>query len=69
MAERESRYERLKNRQRPVHEGDEFSLRHPKMPPEKRAKIFQPFDALRGFSAEIDIAKENAAGFEENDGE
>ncbi len=66
MAE-QSTYERLKGRQRPVHDGDDFSIRHPKMPMEKRAKIFQPFDALRGFSAEIDIKREkvDAGGSEE----
>ena len=32
---------------------DDFSLRHPKMEPGKRAKIFAPFDALRGFSFAI----------------
>ncbi len=57
MAEKESSYERLKGKERPVHEGDDFAIRHPKMPLEKRAKIFQPFDALRGFSAELDIVR------------
>lgn len=28
---------------------DAFSLRHPAMTPGHRAKIFAPFDALRGF--------------------
>ena len=32
---------------------DDFSLRHPKMDLGKRAKIFAPFDALRGFSFAI----------------
>lgn len=31
--------------------------RHPKMDHIQRAKIFAPFDALRGFDAEIDIAQ------------
>ena len=35
---------------RPRHERDDrFSIRHPRMDPAKRAKIFAPFDALRGF--------------------
>ena len=39
---------------RPVHQKfDEFSLRHPKMDTGHRAKIFAPFDALRGFSDAI----------------
>lgn len=33
---------------------DDFSLRHPKMQPGKRAKIFSPFAALRGFEEAID---------------
>lgn len=38
-------------RGRPQHERyDRFSIKHPKMDPGKRAKIFAPFDALRGFS-------------------
>ncbi len=39
---------------RPQHDGcDPFSLKHPKMDTGRRAKIFAPFDALRGFSAAI----------------
>ncbi len=60
MNDQRSLYERLKDRERPVHEGDDFAIRHPKMPLDKRAKIFQPFDALRGFSAELDIVREEA---------
>ena len=46
---------------RPQHaEFDDFSLRHPKMPHGKRAKIFAPFDALRGFG-EVLAAEELAA--------
>ena len=32
---------------------DRFSARHPKMPAGRRAKIFAPFDALKGFSEAI----------------
>ena len=39
--------------QRPRHRMDEFEFQHPPMEREKRAKIFAPFDALRGFSAAI----------------
>ena len=36
---------------RPVHQKfAEFWCRHPNMDPGQRAKIFAPFDALRGFS-------------------
>lgn len=39
---------------RPQHERfDAFSIRHPKMDCGKRAKIFAPFDALRGFNFAI----------------
>ena len=42
---------------KPKHERfDIFRAKHPTMDPGKRAKIFAPFDALRGFSAAI-IAK------------
>ena len=42
---------------RPRHEKlDPFRRRHPRMDLGKRAKIFAPFDALRGFSAAV-IAK------------
>ena len=38
-------------RGRPRHEGlDPFSIRHPRMAPAKRAKIFAPFEALKGLS-------------------
>ena len=40
--------------ERPKHKKtDPFGIRHPSMEPGKRAKIFAPFDALRGFSAAI----------------
>ena len=32
---------------------DSFRIRHPKMDPGKRAKLFAPFDALRGFDFAI----------------
>ena len=39
---------------RPQHERlDDFSVQHPKMDCRKRAKIFAPFDALRGFNFAI----------------
>ena len=41
---------------------DSFRLRHPAMPLEQRAKIFAPFDALRGFDFAI---RENQSAFEE----
>lgn len=39
---------------KPRHEGfDYFLARHPKMEQGKRAKIFSPFDALKGFSEAV----------------
>ncbi len=44
---------------------DPFWIRHPPMDPGRRAKIFAPFDALRGFNAAIlaRTAEENAGGY------
>ena len=48
------RYREVFFRGRPRHDrGDEFTLRHPVMDQGKRAKIFSPFDALRGFSEAV----------------
>ena len=48
------RYQQAFDRGRPRHrDGDAFSQRHPAMDLGRRAKIFAPFDALRGFSAAI----------------
>lgn len=41
-------YADIMDRQRPRHEGDAFSRRHPPMPLSDRAKIFMPFRALQG---------------------
>ena len=38
---------------RPVHDGDVFSRRHPKMTQLNRAKIFAPFAALTGFDSSV----------------
>ena len=43
----------LLGKERPAHDGDRFSLRHPRMPRGQRAKLFAPFDALRGFDFAI----------------
>ena len=51
----EMKYARALTRERPAHDAwDEFSYRHPKMPPGQRAKIFAPFDALRGFDLRLE---------------
>ena len=41
-------YEDIIDKKRPVHDNDDFSIRHPKMSREDRAKIFAPFAALKG---------------------
>lgn len=60
-------YAKIMAKHRPEHNGDEFSFRHPKMDIAKRAKLFAPFDALRGFDAAIDIANNNASYVEKRD--
>ncbi|MCC6095116.1 MAG: hypothetical protein LIV24_08905 [Eubacterium sp.] len=47
-------YQALKKQHRPIHNGDPFSLRHPKMARGNRAKLFAPFDALAGFDESMD---------------
>lgn len=49
---------------RPQHGRDDpFRIRHPKMPCERRAKIFSPFDALKGFGEAL-AAQEVLSGKE-----
>jgi hypothetical protein len=48
------KYAKAYKKGRPVHSaGDSFSIKHPPMPLSKRAKIFSPFDALKGFSEAV----------------
>lgn len=52
------RYREVFLKGKPQHEMyDKFSVKHPKMDVGKRAKIFAPFDALKGFNEAI-TAKE-----------
>ena len=57
------RYREVFARGRPRHpQGDVFAQKHPAMDCGKRAKIFSPFDALRGFSDAVaakDVLYEN----------
>ena len=46
-------YADIIDRQRPVHTDDAFGRRHPSMSMAKRAKIFAPFAALKGFDEAI----------------
>ena len=51
------KYRKILDIGKPVHNPDDpFYIRHPKMDLSRRAKIFAPFDALRGFDAAV-IAK------------
>ena len=47
------RYEDVLEKGKPYHDGDYFSIRHPHMDCGKRAKIFAPFAALKGFEEEV----------------
>ncbi|SFG70466.1 MULTISPECIES: hypothetical protein [unclassified Oribacterium] len=48
------RYQSVYDKGKPIHNPtDSFSIKHPSMDLGKRAKIFNPFDALRGFSGEL----------------
>ena len=56
----EEKYKYAFSRERPAHElCDEFSLRHPRMPLQQRAKIFSPFAALRGFEEALESKLEH----------
>ncbi|MBQ1400831.1 MAG: SOS response-associated peptidase [Firmicutes bacterium] len=56
----ESRYLEIMRKGKPVHDPDDaFRAKHPAMPLSRRAKIFSPFDALKGFREAI-AAKEEA---------
>ena len=63
-------YTVLITRHRPLHNGDTFSRQHPKMRRGNRAKIFAPFDALKGFNevvASKDVLYENKRELNEED--
>ncbi len=48
------RYRKVYERGKPKHAPfDDFSIKHPAMDLSRRAKIFSPFDALKGFNEEI----------------
>ena len=48
------RYRNVLEKGKPVHDkNDSFSIRHPAMDLSRRAKIFNPFDALKGFNDEL----------------
>lgn len=48
------KYKKVISEGKPVHDRyDSFSAKHPAMPLSKRAKIFSPFDALKGFNEAV----------------
>lgn len=48
------KYQKVYDKGKPVHKNfDSFSIKHPPMDLSRRAKIFNPFDALKGFSEEL----------------
>ena len=53
-------YTDLYYKERPDHSEDMFFRKYPPMSLDKRAKIFSPFDALRGFDAAVDIARDTS---------
>ncbi|MCR4924293.1 MAG: hypothetical protein K5931_09845 [Lachnospiraceae bacterium] len=68
------RYKDVFLKGKPKHDRtDSFSIKHPAMDLGRRAKIFSPFDALKGFSDELarseQIAEESFAdnGYEKTD--
>ena len=48
-----ARYGSIIFRDGPVHDGDVFSRKHPKMSQQNRAKLFAPFAALVGFDERV----------------
>lgn len=65
------RYREVFLRGKPRHDRcDPFRIRHPSMDRRKRAKIFAPFDALRGFSEAVaskDVLYEDRAALSSED--
>ncbi len=48
------KYRNVLEKGKPLHDKyDSFSIRHPTMDLSRRAKIFSPFDALKGFNEEL----------------
>ena len=53
------RYRNVLEKGKPVHDkNDSFSVKHPAMDLSRRAKIFSPFDALKGFGDELSKTRE-----------
>ena len=57
------RYRHVIEKGKPVHDkNDRFSIKHPPMDLLRRAKIFSPFDALKGFHDELSKAQDETTG-------
>ncbi|MCR4903153.1 MAG: hypothetical protein K6A23_09855 [Butyrivibrio sp.] len=55
-----SKYRDVYMRGKPKHDKDDiFSIKHPAMDLGKRAKIFSPFDALKGFDDELEKSEKD----------
>lgn len=60
------RYKETFLRGKPFHDPyDPFRCRHPSMDVRRRAKLFAPFDALRGFRDGIHTEEMTALGFKD----
>ncbi len=56
------RYRTVLEKGKPVHDkNDSFRIKHPPMDLSRRAKIFSPFDALKGFGEELSRAEAEAS--------
>ncbi|MDC7278098.1 MULTISPECIES: hypothetical protein [Pseudobutyrivibrio] len=52
------KYQKVYEKGKPVHQKfDSFSIKHPAMDLSRRAKIFSPFDALKGFNEELAVTE------------
>ncbi len=59
------RYKKVLEKGKPVHQkGDDFFVKHPPMDLSRRAKIFSPFDALKGFGDELSRTEDISEGFD-----
>ncbi len=55
------RYQRVYEKGKPKHnKSDSFFIKHPPMELSRRARIFNPFDALKGFSETIALTETDA---------
>ena len=61
------KYRAVYEKGKPTHDRyDSFSIRHPSMDLARRAKIFTPFDALKGFGEELLKVERAAEECDEN---